>query len=162
MKPIFYSLCLFLACQVWGQPSASFDIVSTSGSLSNESLSVVFLAGTPLIGEDSNADHRLQYGLLYQYELEVVLSSSSLSPSVELKVFPNPVTRTLHVRTGTVPREVVDIQLFDLNGRVLLKRELNELTQEASMDLRHFQEGIYLLKVNQADQSNTYKIIKNK
>ncbi len=162
MRPIFYTLCLFLACQVWGQPSASFDIVSTSGSLSNESLSVVFLAGTPLIGEDSNVDHMLQYGLLYQYELEVVLSTETLPASIELNVFPNPVTRTLNVRTNTIPREVVDIQLFDLNGRVLLEREINEFTQEASMDLRHFQEGIYLLKILQADHSNTYKIIKNK
>lgn len=162
MRPIYYTLCLFLVYQAWGQSSASFDIVSASGSLSNETVSIDFFAGSPMIGEDANTDHLLQYGLLYQYELEVVLTTATLPPSVELNVFPNPVTSTLNVRTNSIPGQTMDVQLFDINGRMLLKRELNELTQEASMDLRNFQEGVYLLKVIQANHTNTYKILKNK
>lgn len=161
MRPIFYTVCLLLAYLARGQSHASFDMVSTSGSISNETMSIDFLVGTPLIGQDANVDHLLQYGLLYQYQLEVILSTSTIIPSIELRVFPNPVTRTLNIRTRTYPAETMDVQLFDLKGRVLLQSELNEFTQETSMDLRNFQEGVYLLKVIQADQSNTYKIIKN-
>lgn len=162
MRPIYYLFCLILACQLRGQIHASSEIVSSSGSFNTESMSVTFLMGTPLIGEDSNTDHRLQYGLLYQFELEVILTTATLPSSVELNVFPNPVTRTLNIRAGTAPREDIAIQLFDMQGRVLEESILNEFTGETTMDLTTYQEGIYLLKVNQANATNTYKIIKNK
>ena len=93
--------------------------------------------------------------------MEVVLTTETIAPSVELQVFPNPVTHTLNIRTGP-SSDAITVQLFDLNGRVLLESQMDEFNKELSMDFKRFQEGVYLLKVIQAEAFNTYKIIKNK
>jgi Secretion system C-terminal sorting domain len=85
--------------------------------------------------------------------------SDNFVPSIkwEIQAYPNPANDRLIVESNTLPTDNVDIQLFDLTGRLLVKKNIFE---SAEIDLSDFNSGVYLLTaINSNGQTITQKIV---
>ena len=74
-----------------------------------------------------------------------------------IKVFPNPSNGTVYVCTESEP--VLEMQVFDLFGRILLNESLGK--KEFSVDLTGYNAGIYMLRLVTGNGVKTSRIVKN-
>ena len=74
-----------------------------------------------------------------------------------IKVFPNPSNGTVYVCTESEP--VLEMQVFDLIGRMLLNESIGK--KEFSVDLSGYNAGIYMLRLVTGNGVKTSKIVKN-
>ena len=77
------------------------------------------------------------------------LSSETYENQIDLNYFPNPVSDILHINYINE----IDVIVFDLNGRELLK------TNQNNIDFSDFENGTYILHIKD-NISNNYKVIK--
>lgn len=76
------------------------------------------------------------------------------------KVYPNPTNDKLFIRTSTDFGEV-KMKLIDLNGRIVLTKEVNLFGGEVDIDISRLNPGIYILNVRGLEINRNNKIIKN-
>lgn len=74
-----------------------------------------------------------------------------------VRVFPNPSNGTVYVCTESEP--VLEMQVFDLFGRMLLNESVGE--KEFSVDLSGYNAGIYMLRLVTGNGVKTSRIVKN-
>lgn len=80
-----------------------------------------------------------------------------------VEVYPNPtVTNTLKVRVHGAAYKQVVLQIVDVNGRLVVKQELDVQSQQhtAEVDLTHAPAGLLLLRVSTPEQSQVKKLLK--
>ncbi|MDP2187947.1 MAG: choice-of-anchor I family protein [Sphingobacteriaceae bacterium] len=70
-------------------------------------------------------------------------SSVEALNQVQLKLYPNPATDRVHIRTAGVIMETITV--YSLNGSEMLK--LQPQTNEAAIELAHFAAGTYLVRI---------------
>ncbi|NRA49206.1 MAG: T9SS type A sorting domain-containing protein, partial [Phaeodactylibacter sp.] len=85
---------------------------------------------------------------------ELISNNAVNTPYKDLKVFPNPVAKTLHLRALPVD---ATIALITTNGQVMHEEALFSSTAE--VDMSTFPKGLYLLKVNTSEGTETIKIL---
>ena len=73
-----------------------------------------------------------------------------------LKLYPNPVTRTLNIEAM---ERIERIVIFDLLGQKLLERSPNMLKTE--IDMEHLAVGTYIIQLVSNNSSDSFKIIKH-
>ena len=71
------------------------------------------------------------------------------------QIFPNPFTSSLSITTENVAQSV---SVYDLNGRLLIKQNINELQFE--IDLSQLTHGTYLLQIDYGDSRSVHRIMK--
>ena len=77
----------------------------------------------------------------------------------KIKVFPNPTNGILFFNSDFFMKDIPIIaQVFDLGGRLVLSEE----TKEEEIDLSNFENGIYILELQQRNKITKNKIILNK
>lgn len=74
----------------------------------------------------------------------------------EFVVYPNPVDETLQI---TTPAEQFSLQLYDIQGRLV--QQLSNLQGSQSLDLAGLSQGIYILQLFSATNTQTVRILKN-
>lgn len=102
-------------------------------------------------------DFFLGYGIPnLQLALDIGLSLQE-AEIFEIKVFPNPVNDRLHIKLPS-QSENASIILFDVLGNLILEKVI--LTAYDTIDTSTMASGLYLLKIQSATQSKTFKLIK--
>jgi len=86
------------------------------------------------------------------------LKAESFTKSSAFKVYPNPSNNVVNVRINKFVGKV-NLQVVDLNGRVVYTQHENNFNVEKAINLGQLQKGIYVLKVNAGDLNYTEKII---
>ncbi len=71
-------------------------------------------------------------------------------------ISPNPSSGLLRINKTSSENAFLNVQILNLNGQVVYKSLEN---YDALIDLSHFAKGIYLIKVNDQQQSQTEKLI---
>jgi Secretion system C-terminal sorting domain len=73
----------------------------------------------------------------------------------EVQVFPNPTKDNLTIQSSGA---ISEIRIFDMSGKVLLKRQFKSYENEVSIETHDFSPGIYLMKIVKSDNtiSTTY------
>ena len=71
------------------------------------------------------------------------------------QIFPNPFTSSLSITTENAAQSV---SVYDLNGRLLIKQNINELQFE--IDLSQLTHGTYLLQIDYGDSRSVHRIMK--
>lgn len=84
-----------------------------------------------------------------------VLDVNELSP-IQVTVSPNPVSSELVISSES---EITSIQLNDIQGKVLLTRELEGAKKE-TINFQELPEGLYLLRVHGADGRSTIRRVR--
>jgi hypothetical protein len=77
-----------------------------------------------------------------------------------MSVYPNPSDGQLNIRVKNFVGEV-NIQIIDINGRVVYRVENENFSSLLKLNLNHLASGIYILKVSGEGLSYTEKIILN-
>jgi hypothetical protein len=135
--------------------------ISQAGSTTSETITRTYTAGT-------------YYAQVYGYNgansastcytLRVQLGTASRGGDLitgdvqKVSVFPNPASNAVNINlTGFTGRS--DVSLFDVNGRMILHREVN--TVNSQLNISALPAGIYMMKIkNGGKEVNMTKIIK--
>jgi hypothetical protein len=74
------------------------------------------------------------------------------------RVYPNPTNGMINIRINNYVGKA-NLQIVDINGRIVYQANDNNFNVEKSIDLSNFQSGMYILKVSADDLNFTEKII---
>uniref|UniRef100_UPI002608A769 T9SS-dependent M36 family metallopeptidase n=1 Tax=Flavobacterium sp. TaxID=239 RepID=UPI002608A769 len=77
-----------------------------------------------------------------------------------VSVFPNPTSDDVTIKINSYDGSL-NVQLFDLNGRLILEKTIESFSTEEKVSLKGLSSGVYLLKLNGEDISSTKKLIVN-
>jgi len=84
---------------------------------------------------------------------------SDLLAEKNIRIYPNPTKGSLKIAIGGLDSdEVVEISLYDMNGKCIIK----QLTEESItvIDISSRQAGLYMLHLACGKEETTWKIIK--
>ena len=89
-----------------------------------------------------------------------VLSNTVFNNSAGVKIYPNPASDFLIISIDSYAGNKLLISLIDINGKEVLNETVNNFTNEKTVSLKTLQSGIYILKLQGENISETRKIIK--
>ena len=92
-------------------------------------------------------------------ENELIKEYMIANEKSKITLTPNPTTGKLQVTTNE-HQKIVDIQLFDIIGKLILSHP-SAPSPETVIDLSHLSNGIYFLKIQTENGTQTKKVIKN-
>lgn len=135
------------------------EVISTAGETkSNSGYDVSWTVGEPVIRTLSAGNVILTQGF---HQSKLIITAVENVPDMKniITVFPNPTNQFAIVKFNRIP-EKNSYQIFDLSGKVLESKIISSL--ETQIDLTHFANGSYLLKIIQENNQplQTFKIIK--
>ena len=103
----------------------------------------------------------LTYTILTQGFHQGILKVTTSVENIDIKtkVYPNPTTNFIIIE---LEKNVnADILVYDINGKLVLKDNLNDENQK-QFDFSFLKQGNYLLHINIADKQSVYQINKSK
>ena len=86
--------------------------------------------------------------------IDVIPSASGI-----VKVFPNPAKETLWLAGTDKLDGNKEINIYDLNGRMVIQKHFSALTEVLELDVSALKSGIYFCRITTKDLSITKKII---
>src|SRR6185503_2870274 len=99
----------------------------------------------------------------YQYSPVRVIRVADLNDEVKILAYPNPVTTELRV---TLPQDwqntKLSFALYNVNGQMVKQVVNNRSGQTETMNVSDIPAGLYMMKVNNGDQSAVQRIVKTK
>jgi hypothetical protein len=131
------------------------EVVSSSGDYqetSNGSLS--WTIGEPITETATNGNILTQG--FQQTRITITNISEIHNSEINLSIFPNPTNE--FIKIISTEDENFTIQLFNINGKLLKEKKINNTDNTISMN--EFTNGTYLLKITNKNETNTYQIIK--
>ncbi|MDA8904333.1 T9SS type A sorting domain-containing protein [Flavobacteriaceae bacterium] len=141
---------------IWTWGSGSHNLISTSGTHTFDSdyhgqgytYSLTF--NEPGVTDYTCTPHSSMYGTI------TVNSSMSVNENQQLglKIFPNPVSSG-YVTLKTSVSGIKNVELFDLNGKIVLKTSLNTNT----LNVGSINPGVYFIKLSVNGVVETSKLI---
>jgi hypothetical protein len=69
---------------------------------------------------------------------------------IDVKVYPNPVVDEVHIQCFGFPFDQLELTIFDMNGKLLLKEDLLYFQQD--IDVTALKTGTYILKIGNSSQ----------
>ncbi|MEO6166059.1 MAG: FG-GAP-like repeat-containing protein [Chitinophagales bacterium] len=86
---------------------------------------------------------------------------SPVTPASQLQLFPNPSTGMVTITTDAPISGIINLQLVDVTGRLLLSHSENgfDLQQKIQLDLSRFSKGIFFLNIKTGEQTLQHKIV---
>jgi hypothetical protein len=131
--------------------------ISQAGGTTSESIARTYTAGTyyAQVFGFSGANSATAC-----YTLRVALGTATRETNIadngafKAQIFPNPAKDRLNINVNNLPGKTT-IQLFDINGRVILSQPVIE--NNTALDIRKVPSGIYLVRLNGADGTNIYQ-----
>lgn len=140
-----------------------YDPVTTNGTLigrfSGNSLPPALISNTGafFITFFTNASVRSQ-GWKASYHTSAV-GIEEMMP-VAFKIHPNPVKDVLHLSFEEAGKDKKIIRILDIQGRLLLQRQIDGSIMKAGLDVAGLSEGMYLIQVQSGKESFRQKFIR--
>ncbi|MBC7873976.1 MAG: T9SS type A sorting domain-containing protein [Ferruginibacter sp.] len=133
--------------------------ISQNGGTSSETITRTYTAGTYYV---QVYGYNGANSATVCYTLRVATGTASreeeLGADNHVSVFPNPVTKTVNVRTP-VTGGMTDIKVFDMYGKMVMQKTSSQ--SNTQLDVSAFAAGVYLVTVSQdGKQMGNIKIIK--
>lgn len=99
-------------------------------------------------------------GVQQPYEISVVLGLEDHQISLNMKVYPNPMSDFLILNVGNFELSTLNFELYDISGKLLERKKITSITETISMD--NLPSSTYFLKVTSNNEEvKTFKVIKN-
>ncbi len=152
-------LILFLLVTTIGySQTISKQVIGAAGKTQSSATSKLsWTVGEPIVGLMTSNGNQLGNGYYPALNLQA-LSVEDNSMNVQLIVYPNPTSQSLHVTHPDL--NSFGIRIVDLNGKLLYQGNINK---EEPLDVSNYTQGVYLVTIENrtTKKNNTYKIIKN-
>lgn len=87
------------------------------------------------------------------------LSTNQFSKADNIRIYPNPTNGLLNIRINQFVGKV-NIQVVDINGRVVFNQTDDKFNVEKAINLNSFQSGVYIVKINTDEFNYSQKLIK--
>ena len=136
------------------------EVVATSGDFyENSSGSLSWTLGEVVIETLSETNFILTQGF-QQSKLTVTAINDLQTSGIELSVYPNPTNSFLFIEVKTDKQRDLQINLFDLNGKLILQKKITGSKQ--TIHMQNYKPAIYILKVTEGNKEiRTYQIVKH-
>ncbi len=161
-KTILFVLIAFFSFSAGFAQSLGQTVIGNSGAtISGGGNTLSFTVGEPVIGNIDNGESLGQGFWLGAIE-GAILSADDFGIDASATVYPNPVSDFLNITFEDLAGEDFEIMLYDVNGRAVMHKELNNSSTNEMINFSPFSAGIYMLKVVRlsTSSSKTFKIIK--
>jgi hypothetical protein len=139
------------------------ETIAASGSNANGSGGTAsYTVGQIVYGSSTDSKGSITEGVQQPFEIFVVTGiEQSKGVTLECSVYPNPTTNSLILKADeNILKEKCVITLFDINGKLLKKKEIE--SYETTIDMSSYLPATYFLKINQNNiEIKTFKIVKN-
>ena len=154
MKTIMLFLLLLCSCGLWAQ-----HVVSTSGdTFSNSGGSISYTIGEGVAQTLTKGDKTITQGF-HQTIVSIAVITALKELDFSISVFPNPTTDQVKLRVGKEELSGLQYQLFDINGKLISKKNLE--SNDTSVPFQYLPVGSYILQVLDGKlELKTFKIIK--
>lgn len=157
VKQFFLVLMLLFACYANAQTISKLVLASGGEALSNGDIQLNLTLGEPIVGliaNDTSLDQGFWVGSLLVEPIE---------PEEELGgmiVFPNPVEEQLNIFTNG--KRVYGITMFSVDGRMVVKKKVDESQTQHQIDASFLSKGVYVLQVlvEGDSEEKLFKILK--
>jgi hypothetical protein len=103
---------------------------------------------------------RVNQGVIQPYQITVLSGEEVIDIQLIFKAFPNPVSNLLNLEITNFENQELTYQLFDLNGRLLSSKKIQQsLTEISTADLPP---ATYFLRITDQDKPlKSFKIVKS-
>ncbi len=133
-----------------GINAQQLEVVATSGDFyENSSGSLSWTLGEVVIETLGETNFILTQGL-QQSKLTVTAIDELQTSVIELSVYPNPTNSFLFIEVKTDKQRDLQINLFDLNGKLLLLKKITGNKQ--TIHMQNYKPAIYILKVTEGNK----------
>ena len=152
-----YLVTVLLVTTLGYSQTISKQVIGIAGKTqSNGNLKVSWTAGEPVVGLMTAGGNQLGNGYYPALNLQT-LSIEDNVLDVQLKVYPNPTSKSLYVTHPNM--NSFGITIVDLNGKQLYSGTINK---DEPLDVSKYTQGMYLVTIENTttNKKNTYKIIK--
>jgi subtilisin family serine protease len=78
----------------------------------------------------------------------------------EVRIFPNPASEKIYIRTGEDYMTNMDVQLYDIFGNHVSVKMIRYSGDLLEVDLSGFNAGMYIVRVNYAGKVESYRVVK--
>lgn len=156
------SLAIDINENVWTSPffSDSLNIYNQNGQIintftsNNSGLPYIPYVNSIAISKEGKVYMATGNGLVLFTEGNAVNVSETNKSNVTANIYPNPNNGTFTIDVNLTGDQIID--LFDINGRHLLNKTINE---KEIINISDLSEGIYSLRINDKKSSITKKIV---
>lgn len=139
---------------------AQNSVNAGGGNSSSSSGSISYSIGQVFSKAISSGSNTVLEGVHQPFEISTLGVDQNPSISLEMKIYPNPTTSTVFLKTGNQSLKNLDYHIYDVSGKLISKGKL--IQTETPIDLSKNSSGTYILIVSEASQKlKTFKIIKN-
>ena len=155
----YFTLAIFLVSLSGNSQTISKQVIGPSGATSdNGSNKLSYTAGEVVVGAMTDEDGSYQLGNGYYPSLDLsTLNTESPELQLQVKVFPNPVTKSIFITHPT--EQFFEVAIIDVSGKQILQTQHQK---EQPLSVQTLTTGTYFITVTtkESKQTNTYKIIK--
>jgi hypothetical protein len=163
---LFFSIISsFCFSQNFNSSYASSVISSQGGFNQNNSISLAWTLGENFIETEFIKEGIITQGFQQSFfnensTLDLEIVQENLVKSV---VFPNPVTNKLYIKLDVTPDSRLNVKLFDITGKFLIKSLANIKGPNFWINLVGCSPGVYILQITDdyRPYKKVYQIIKN-
>lgn len=158
---ILKQLMLLGAFLTFTAPAFAQNSVNAAGGNSSSSTgNISYSIGQVFSKAISSGTNSVIEGVHQPFEISTLGVDQNPNISLEMRVYPNPTTATVFLKTGKQTLQNADYQIFDVSGKLISKGRITQT--ETSIDLSKNASGTYILIVSNSSQKlKTFKIIKN-
>ncbi|MFZ4101976.1 MAG: T9SS type A sorting domain-containing protein [Sphingobacterium thalpophilum] len=148
-------LLLLISCGIFAQSSIHAAGGNGSGSGGSISYSVGQVNDQFVSGTSGN----ITQGVQQSFEV-LVTQVNELTPDLQINVFPNPSSEWIKIETPSPINKAVNIILYDLSGKIILTKPLNQQSMQISISELACSEYLLRLSDDKNKTLKTYQIIK--
>jgi hypothetical protein len=128
---------------------------------SNHNSAYPYLVGPTFYGNKTAAKVTTITETVTTYDAPLSISENSFTNKV-IKIFPNPSSDLIAIQIGDLITTNLQVELFDLTGKLIKKTEINAGQTIAFFDIQDIYNGTYLVKISDGISSVTKTIIVSK
>ncbi|MCJ8292484.1 MAG: T9SS type A sorting domain-containing protein [Crocinitomicaceae bacterium] len=158
-KKIIFLGILLLGCSPFGLYAQETTLGGGGDATGNGSFS--YSIGQVFYMTSYGTDGTASQGVQQPYEISSTVGVTEYDAiTLDFEIYPNPTTDYLTLNVNDFPLDELDYVLYDVSGRVLDVRKINQ--NNTIIEMMNFPESTYFLKVsNGTTTMKTFKIIKN-
>jgi len=160
MKKALIALIAFCLFGFGSAIQAQNAIPASGGNASGGGGTVSYSVGQVVYTTNTGTGSSVAQGVQQPYEISVPTTlEEAKGISLEMVVYPNPVTDLLRLKVENYETENLRYHLYDINGNVLISNKVEGKDSDISM--QNFLPSVYFLKVTDNNKLiKTFKIIK--
>ena len=155
MKNILIIFTLFLTAFGYSQTAVKKSSIDSGGAIAtNGNTGVVYTIGEVAIQENTQGNTHVSEGFIGP-DLRQSLGITDEVLFNDFKVFPNPTADIIHI--NFIKSSDYSLQVSDMNGKILLVKNTDQLTN--TLDMSRLARGTYLLLLKDTD-NHAYNVLK--